>query len=37
MESRDPLDPFAFDYLLNPGVNTRSNALAIARLAGVEV
>jgi hypothetical protein len=35
MESRDPADPFAFDYLLKPGVSTHSNALAIARLAGV--
>jgi DNA mismatch repair ATPase MutS len=37
MESHDPSDPFAFDYLLKPGVNTHSNALAIARLAGVPV
>jgi hypothetical protein len=37
MESRDPADPFAFDYLLKPGVSTHSNALAIARLAGVKV
>ncbi len=35
MESRDSSDPFAFDYLLKPGVSTHSNALAIARLAGV--
>lgn len=35
MESRDPSDPFAFDYLLKPGVSTHSNALAIARMAGV--
>ena len=28
-------DPFAFDYLLKPGVSTHSNALAIARMAGV--
>jgi hypothetical protein len=35
MESRDPADPFAFDYLLKPGVSTHSNALAIARMAGV--
>lgn len=32
--SADPLD---FDYLLRPGVTTESNALAIARLAGVLV
>ena len=37
MESRDPSDPFAFDYLLKPGVSTHSNALAIARMAGVPV
>jgi hypothetical protein len=36
MESRDPSDPFAFDYLWKPGVSTHSNALAIARLAGVD-
>jgi hypothetical protein len=35
MESRDPSDPFAFDYLLKRGVSTHSNALAIARMAGV--
>jgi hypothetical protein len=37
MESRDPSDPFAFDYLLKSGVSTHSNALAIARMAGVPV
>lgn len=37
MESRDPADPFAFDYLLKPGVSTHSNALAIARMAGVAI
>jgi hypothetical protein len=37
MESRDPSDPFAFDYLLKPGVSTHSNGLAIARMAGVAV
>jgi hypothetical protein len=35
MESRDPSDPFAFDYILKPGISTHSNALAIARMAGV--
>lgn len=35
MESRDPSDPFGFDYLLKPGVSAHSNAVAIARLAGV--
>lgn len=37
MESQDPADPFAFDYQVRPGLGTRSNALAIARLAGVAV
>jgi DNA mismatch repair ATPase MutS len=37
MESRDPSDPLAFDYLLKPGVSAHSNALAIARMAGVPV
>jgi hypothetical protein len=30
MESGDPSDPFAFDYMLKPGISTQSNALAIA-------
>jgi DNA mismatch repair ATPase MutS len=37
MESRDPSDPFAFDYVLKPGISTHSNALAIARMASVAV
>jgi DNA mismatch repair ATPase MutS len=37
MESSDLADPFAFDYILKPGVSTHSNALAIARMAGVAV
>jgi DNA mismatch repair ATPase MutS len=37
MESRDSSDPFAFDYVLKPGVSTHSSALAIAKLAGVVV
>jgi hypothetical protein len=37
MESRDPSDPFAFDYLLKPGVSSHSNGLAIARMAGVAI
>ncbi len=37
MESRDPGEPFAFDYILKPGISTQSNALAIARMAGVAV
>jgi hypothetical protein len=35
MRSRNGTDPLDFDYLLKPGVNTETNALAIARLAGV--
>jgi MutS domain V len=35
MESRDPSDPFAFDYFLKPGISTHSNAQAIARMTGV--
>lgn len=35
MESPDPSDPLAFDYLLKPGIAEHSNALAIARMAGV--
>jgi DNA mismatch repair ATPase MutS len=37
MRSRNGTDPLDFDYLLKPGVNTETNALAIARLAGVPV
>lgn len=37
MESLDPSDPFAFDYIVKPGISTQSNALPIARLAGVAV
>ncbi len=37
MGSRDDLDPMDFDYRLKPGVTTETNALAIARLAGVLV
>ncbi len=37
MGSRDRSDPMDFDYRLKPGVTTESNALAIARLAGVPV
>ena len=35
MASPDPEDPLAFDYRLKPGVNERSNALAILRLIGL--
>jgi hypothetical protein len=37
MGSRTKGDPMDFDYRLKPGVTTESNALAIARLAGVPV
>ena len=33
--SKDGTDPMDFDYLLKPGVTQETNALAIARLAGV--
>jgi DNA mismatch repair ATPase MutS len=36
MASPDPADPLAFDYLLKPGVNRHSNALAIIRLIGLD-
>jgi MutS domain V len=37
MGSRTEGDPLGFDYCLKPGVTTETNALAIARLAGVPV
>jgi hypothetical protein len=37
MGSRAGVDPMDFDYRLKPGVTTETNALAIARLAGVPV
>lgn len=37
MASRNPSDPLDFDYRLKPGVTTETNALAIARMAGVPV
>ena len=37
MGSKTEGDPMDFDYRLKPGVTTESNALAIARLAGVPV
>jgi len=37
MGSRDDSDPLDFDYLVKPGVTNQSSALAIARLAGVNV
>ena len=35
--ARDPADPMSFDYKLKPGITTETNALAIARMAGVPV
>ncbi len=37
MGSRDGGGPMDFDYRIKPGVTTESNALAIARMAGVPV
>ncbi len=37
MASPDAADPLAFDYMLKPGVNPSSNALAILRLVGIGV
>jgi hypothetical protein len=37
MASPNPEDPLAFDYLLKPGINQHSNALAIIRLIGLDV
>ncbi len=36
MASPDAADPLAFDYLLKPGINQASNALAIIQLIGLE-
>jgi hypothetical protein len=36
MASPDPDDPLAFDFLLKPGVNPSSNALAIIRMMNIE-
>jgi hypothetical protein len=36
MASPNPADPLAFDYILKPGVNRHSNALAIIRLIGLD-
>jgi DNA mismatch repair ATPase MutS len=35
MRCRDGGGPMDFDYVLKPGVTTETNALAIARMAGV--
>jgi DNA mismatch repair ATPase MutS len=37
MGARDGNDPMNFDYLVNLGVSRETNALAIARMAGVPV
>jgi len=37
MGSRDGRDPMDFDYRLKPGITKETNALAIARMAGVPV
>ena len=37
MASPDDADPLAFDYVLKPGVNRSSNALAIIRMMGLAV
>jgi hypothetical protein len=37
MASPDADDPLAFDYILKPGINQSSNALAIVRMIGVDV
>ncbi len=36
MASPNPADPLAFDYLLKPGINQHSNALAIIHLIGLD-
>jgi hypothetical protein len=36
MASPDPADPLAFDYILKPGINQHSNALAIIHLIGLD-
>jgi len=35
--SKDGSDPMDFDFRLKPGITTETNALAIARMAGVPV
>jgi DNA mismatch repair ATPase MutS len=37
MGSKDGNDPMKFDYLLKLGITTQTNAMAIARMAGVPV
>jgi hypothetical protein len=36
MASPNPADPLAFDYILKPGINQTSNALAILHMMGLE-
>ena len=36
MESDRSADPLDFDYRIKPGISTRSSALAIVRMAGIE-
>ncbi|SFS20728.1 MutS domain V [Granulicella pectinivorans] len=36
MASPDPTDPLAFDYLLKPGINTTTNALAFLKLLNLD-
>jgi DNA mismatch repair ATPase MutS len=37
MQSDNPEEPLAFDYLLKPGVSRQTNALAIVRMMGISV
>ena len=37
MGAKDGKNPMDFDYLLKPGITRETNALAIARMAGVPV
>jgi DNA mismatch repair ATPase MutS len=37
MRAKDGNNPMDFDYLLRPGVTRETNALVIARMAGVPV
>ena len=37
MASPNPEDPLAFDYILKPGINQHSNALAIIRMLGLGI
>jgi len=37
MQSEDPEQPLAFDYLVKPGILRQTNALAIVKMLGIEV